>query len=381
MGLFSIRAISICQMSTTVHAFVATVVWAIVTSNLTSLGLISPSDKGNVLKGADSLKSAYAFNIAVEDLLSTSQSLSALLQNGSFSNNNMPGSVKSRKMAIFECEWIPLEAGGNTELTGINGTNIECSNNYTMPLVSVPLGGWMGIIAGANSQLNNVGNQTAIGGTNRAVLYQLLYRMALAQYEGYELYEFLYNTTIPPSIDQIVYTNKTILVNLGNLNLTGAPAISLEIDGREVAYKRYFNWLVANANLTVGKHGIDVKLSNNTLYNNIYVSPYISIHQEMTASATNSNGTHMPSKLSVKLNNTAYNSISISAIYGPFSKFGPAITNETVNTNGIVLAKNNSFAINYTAPNGCSINEEYMDELEFNTSYGPAVYWLTGKCI
>lgn len=356
-------------------------VWAIVTSNLTSLGLISLSDKVNVLKNADSLKSVYAFNIAGEDLLSTSQSLRALLQNGSFSNNNMPGSAKSRKIAIFECEWIPLEADGNTELTGINGTNIECSNNYTMPLVAVPLGGWMSMIAGANSQLNNIGNQTAIGSTNHAMLYPLLYRMALTQYEGYELYEFLYNTTILPSIDQIVYTNKTMLVNLGNLNLTGTPAISLEIDGRDVAYKRYFNWLVANANLTVGKHEIDVKLSNNTLYNNIYVSPYISIYQEMTASATNSNGTHMPAKLSVKLNNTAYNSISIYAIYGPFSKFEPAITNETMDTNGIVLAKNGSFTINYTVPGGCSINEEYTYELEFNTSYGHAVYWLVGKCV
>ena len=356
-------------------------VWATITNNLTVLGLVSSSDKANVLKNADSLRSTYAFIFASEDLLSIAQSLGVLFQNGAFSNKGVSESTESRKIAIFECEWVPLETGEYTELTGINSTNIECSNNYTMPIVATPFG-WMGFITGVNSQLNNiVGNQTAMGGTKSTMLYRLLYKMTLAQYEGYQLNGFLYDKTIPPSLGQIIYTNNTLLVNLGNLNLTSTPAISLEIDGKEVGYKRYFNWLVADVNLTVGKHEIDVKLSNNALYNNINVSPYISINNGMPASGANQNGTLMPSKLSVRLDNTAYNSISISAIYGPFSKFGPAIKNETINTNDLVLARNSSFTINYTVPDGCQTNEEYIDGLEFNTSYGPAVYWLTGRCI
>lgn len=356
-------------------------VWTTITNNLTALGLISSSGKANVLRNADTLKSTYAFILADEDLLSASQSLGVLLQNNAFSNRGVPESTESRKIAIFECEWVPLETGEVTELTGINSTNIECSNNYTVPIVATPLG-WMGTIAGVNSQLNNiVGNQTATSGTKSTMLYQLLYKMALTQYEGYQLYEFLYNKTIPPSLDQIVYTNNTVLVNLGNLNLTNTPTISLEIDGKEVGYKRYFNWLVANVNLTVGEHEIDVKLSNNNLYDDIDVSPYISINNGMPASVANQSSTPIPSKLSVRLNNTAYNSMVISEIYGPFSKFGPAIKNETINTNGLTLARNSSFTINYTVPDGCPINEEYIDGLEFNTSYGPAVYWLVSKCV
>ncbi len=347
-----------------------------VTNNLTALGLISPLNKDKSLKNADALRSIYALALTREDELIAMQLDSMLFNDNLFSNNNSVS--KSRTISIFECGWISMTE--TVEATGIGTINTGCSNNYTMPLVAFPLGS-MSLLAELNGKLNTiVRNQTTVNGTKSTMLYQLLYMISLTQYEGYQSYEVLYNTTIPPSLDQVIYTNNVILVNLGNLNLISTSNIILEINGTEVGYKRYFNWLVANASLSIGKHEIDVNLSNNTLYTDINVYPYISIYQSMSTGGVNQNGTSIPAKLKVTLNNYAYNSMEISVIYGPFFEFGPDITNETINTNSLVLARNNSLTVNYTVPDGCIIGEKYIDGLEFNTSHGPAVYWIAGMC-
>ena len=72
--------------------------------------------------------------------------------------------------------------------------------------------------------------------------------------------------------------------------------------------------------------------------------------------------------------------MTINSIRGPFLGYGPAIINKTAYMNGLVLARNSSFSINYTMPDGCYANEGYLYKIEFNTSDGPAIYWLSGTC-
>ena len=354
----------------------------IVLDNLTMLGVLTPFDANRygALRNASALKSMYAMSLAAEDILVTAQVVSTIFGGGTFSLYNYSG-PESKTISISRCSQSLFTAGGGGSgvLTTINKL---CEDNLSsLSLTSIPIG-WMELAADINGPLNKiVGNQTVSHGAGSITLYRYLNSMALTQYEGYQLYQILYNTTIPPSMTEIVYTNNVMLVNMGNLNLTNTPAIELGISGTKVGYKRYFNWLIVDINLSVGQYNISAVMPTGVQYEKIYVSPYIRINQYMSTPGANQNGTSMPAKLSVTLNNTAYNSITISMVRGPFFEFGPGITNETINTNGLVLARGNSFTINYTVPDGCFIGEQYLYYFIFNTSYGSASYLPHGTCI
>ena len=356
-----------------------------ITNNLTMMGVLSPSEKSKILRNSDSLEDLYVFILAANNALLYTQLQDVSSKGDLFSNNAVPRSVDSKTIAIFDCGLVKQNINESSTFdifTSIEGMNNSCVyNNHSMEMVSLPLN-LMDLISNLNGKLNYlVKNKTMISNnTNSITLYKLFYSTALTQYESYELYEFLYNRTIPPSLDEIIYTNNTLLVNLGNLNLVNTPNISLEVNGTGLNYKRYFDWIVAtNVSLPIGKHEIEVKVSNTSLSDSIYVSPYIFINHIATTQVNN-NGTYIPAKLNVKMFNTVYKSMTINSIRGPFLGYGPAIINKTSYTNGLVLARNSSFSINYTMPDGCYANEGYLYKIEFNTSDGPAIYWLRGSC-
>ena len=132
--------------------------------------------------------------------------------------------------------------------------------------------------AGVQSSWIVLGEVTSLGsgfkGVNNATyLNKLFYKLSLDQYATYEMAQMLYNRSIGPNIDFFGYINDTALINLGNMN----PAdqhVSLYIDGNQVNYTRYYNYLIVyNEKLGVGYHTVKAVIDNSTLSANAYIEP------------------------------------------------------------------------------------------------------------
>ena len=101
------------------------------------------------------------------------------------------------------------------------------------------------------------------------------YTLALNQYVYYYSSQIFYNQTILPNIDFIGYLNNTLIINLGNLNLTN-PQISLSIGGNQTTFKRYYNYLIVdNKHLATGYHKVVADVNGLALSQSFYVSPVI----------------------------------------------------------------------------------------------------------
>lgn len=132
----------------------------------------------------------------------------------------------------------------------------------------------------SNGLLESLYTMPAYGGpgfpkvNNNTYTSRVFYRLALTQYSSYYDAEIFYNHTIEPNIDLFGYLNDTVILNLGNLNLTN-PQITVYIDGNKTpSYTRYYNYLVIyNKHLGIGYHKIQVTVDALSLTTNVYVSP------------------------------------------------------------------------------------------------------------
>ena len=126
---------------------------------------------------------------------------------------------------------------------------------------------------------------------NRTYTNNLFYTFSLGQYATYYISEIFYNKTIEPNIDFFGYLNNTIIINLGNLNLTD-PQITLYIDGNLTNYIRHYNYLIVyNKHLSIGYHKIGIMIGNMPLAASVYVSPTI-LSSPILAHATYQNGNY-----------------------------------------------------------------------------------------
>ena len=126
---------------------------------------------------------------------------------------------------------------------------------------------------------------------NRTYTNNLFYTFSLGQYSTYYISEIFYNQTIAPNIDFFGYLNNTIIINLGNLNLTD-PQITLYLDGNLTNYTRHYNYLIVyNKHLSTGYHKIGVTIGNLPLAANVYVSPTI-LSSPILTHATYQNGNY-----------------------------------------------------------------------------------------
>ena len=110
---------------------------------------------------------------------------------------------------------------------------------------------------------------------NNTSMKKLAYILATVNYLNFYDLEMLYNRTISPEIMFIGYMNNTVLVNLGNLNLS-TKNISVSIDGNQTGYERLYNLLlIKNKHLDVGEHVVNVSVDGRSMNGDVYVSPVL----------------------------------------------------------------------------------------------------------
>ena len=209
---------------------------------------------------ASNLESMYELESTGYGIYTTEIVLSSMASADDLSplSNTKAGKIRSVGLAQEICL-----LGNNSPNAGYTSLLSNC-NFYDAASLGSVSDGWLSLIF------------TVYGLSGRAVNYtnfsKALYEMALVKYLGYLDAQVLYNKTIPPEIDFIGYQNGTLLLDIGNLNLTN-PEIELLVDGRGVNYLRYWDFLVAKTNLSIGTHSIYMRVDNRTLSGNMAVYP------------------------------------------------------------------------------------------------------------
>ncbi len=241
---------------------------AVTTQNLSkySSQLLVPENVSD-LQSLFELK-GYALNVPL-----STDTLRSLLESRYF--NGLSGlDISSGNVTISK---LPSEANPGMSLAMLPFPPIMIG---TIALTTILNGSIYDSVSGAGvpSSWIALGEVTSLGsgfkGANNATyLSELFYKLSLNQYVYYEMAQMLYNRSIGPNIDSFGYINDTALVNLGNMNLTD-PHVSLYIDGNQVNYSRYYNYLIVyNEKLGVGYHTVKAVVDNSTLSANVYIDP------------------------------------------------------------------------------------------------------------
>ena len=209
------------------------------------------------------LQSIYELNGYGLDILLIAQELVSVF------NNNYLGSTPSNHTIVLADNLGTgmgiLAGGGGTYAT----TTMLNGSFYDLVSGSQFSNGWIAI----STAVQSVRGEGFPGINNNTYTNNLFYTFSLGQYSTYYISEIFYNRTIEPNIDFFGYLNNTIILNLGNLNLTN-PQIALYIDSNRTVYVRHYNYLIVYDNhLNAGYHRIAVTISNMTLSANVYISP------------------------------------------------------------------------------------------------------------
>ena len=211
---------------------------------------------------ASNLESMYELESTGYDIYAIAIVLGNMASENYFSPS--PGAKTGKISSIgFAQEVCPL--GSNPPNAGYTSMLSNCNFYDAASLGNIP-DGWLNLIYTAYGSSGMAVNSTSFS--------KALYGIALLKYLGYLDAQILYNKTIPPEIDFIGYQNGTLLLDLGNLNLTN-PDIELLVDGRGVDYSRYWDFLIAKTNLSIGMHSIYMRVDGRTLSENIAVYPTI----------------------------------------------------------------------------------------------------------
>lgn len=220
----------------------------------------------------------------------------------------------------------------------------------------------------------------------------VFYSLALLQYEGYADSELLYNVTIPPSIFLVDYTDNSLLINLGNLNPSYSGAL-VYVDGKELHYTRYFNYLSSNVTLGVGLHNLTVDLPeyNLTMTQAFYVSPYLFVVSTM-GHGCNTCVPAMYSKLYLTITNPGTTPITVSNItvsatppgfdsQSAYNSTNPQPDSQSIGSFNLSRSRDN-VSLNYTfGKYGAPIGTPFIYYLSIDTNYGKAYYVLIGKAV
>ena len=297
-------------------------------------------------------------------------SLSSLLKESIFLNTS---SVNLFGMAET---YIPKE---NIYTTAIQDNN---SNIVPSDIVSSTLENEFYSNPKTISNLINFFNKNSTSSTLAANRFFYLY--SLNQYYEYALEELIYNKTINPNITFIGYSNKTMLINLGNID-PNYNNIYLNIDDKFLSYKKYFNFItVSNINLSAGIHNISVGLPgyNTVKKEQFYVSPYFRIFSSVD-SFSNSNS----SELQIKINNPTSRTIIISKInvslYGNNSGIPRLFLGKIMKQNSSIFSvgPKQNITLYYNLSVLANVGENYFYLINLNTNYGIGQYFISGKTL
>jgi len=220
---------------------------------------------------------------------------------------------------------------------------------------------------------------------------QYFYILSLTQYDTYPFLSNIYNGT-PESRNGITflgYFKGKLIVELDDFNFTNPGNIILYVDNNTIDYKRYFNYLVADYNLSVGAHVI--RINNGTAgygdTEHIYVSPSVSLDTVLKGNT-----------ISVRLYNPINETLSMSnitlTVISSINREYPEIDIKTLpftsnNTygyhfysvpNSLVLGHNASETLNYSLNSTCYPGVTYFYRIAFNTNLGNAIYWPSSEC-
>lgn len=299
----------------------------------------------------------------------------------------------------------PQGISGIVGLTSI----LNKSNFYDDASLGQFSGDWISLAYAAYDSNGKVINATTIN--------NLFYSSVIPTYVGYLNAEILYNTTIPPNIDLVVYQNNTTIISLGNLNLSN-PQVKLYFDGNQSNYTRFWDFLVVkNKHLSIGQHEILVTINNLTISQNITVSPdiiedpmlsaygylYFSIPNSYNSNITIYNFSvvrgldqeqNLPPNLSGAIIGTSnHSSLTFyNATYYRFNFFqkqnysygscpdgltncSAIIANYTphaIHNNSVILKPKDYLALEYSLGQAQTIGEPYYFTVKYDTSYGPA---------
>lgn len=190
-----------------------------------------------------------------------------------------------------------IYSGGNFGATG-SVTNLLKSGDYYDFGISQFSNNWLSLVFAVGNPFQNIN-------TSRISIRSIFYLFSTTQYESYLFSQIFYNHTISPNIDFIGYSSNTLIINLGNMNLTTNYPITTYVDGNKINYTSYYNFLLSNIYLRVGLHKINVSIGNTMLNQVLYISP-LEINSPMILPHNGS--------LVMSLNNPYYNNLSISNI-------------------------------------------------------------------
>ena len=293
-------------------------------------------------------------------------------------------------------------------------TTISNGSFYDLVSGSTLSTGWLELTYASNPGYGFVNiNNTAFDN-------KFFYVLSLSQYASYYASQMFYNKSIAPNLDFIGYMNNTVVVNLGDINLTN-PQISLYIDGNKTQYSRYYNYLVIyGKHLGIGLHTIRVDVNNSQSTQNFYVSPVglsepllshagtlsFSIPNLYPTSLNVSNisvsgGVIPPPSITPQiLSNLIYNwsasyagSVTLSNVsyvtfdfyqkrYDNYTKTNYTVRNVTRRTipisPGYTIGRNDSLYLNYTVPPHPLGYTGYYT-VTFNTNYGKEYSIISAK--
>ena len=214
----------------------------------------------------------------------------------------------------------------------------------------------------------------------------MMYLLALDQYEGYLFSQILYNKTIAPNINSIYYTNRTLLVNIGNIDLNSTQLITLYVDSGKTDYTMYYNFLVSDVNMSAGLHNITVRLENRSMSQKLYVSPMVLTSVLLShRSGTLSFDLYSPYK-NISVSNVSFMAQPQSfdyvntSFYRLFNMTVPSAMPNSL----ILLSANviNGTTLSYQAQTqSCAIGTPRIYFLFADTNYGKVNYVIYARCI
>jgi hypothetical protein len=347
--------------------------------SLLSLGVLnSASGAPQTIANSSNIENAYQISLAGEDIFLVAVATSKLFSSHAFSSTNAtPPSTMGT--AIF----VPQKAG-----TGVLTSTIQGPSASSYPMVAL-VPGWPALMTSDSGALESIANRGYLehNGTKLS-LSGLLSLMSLNIYQSYNFYEMLFNTSLPPEIDFIGYARNSLIVNVGNLNLTGSDPVSLAVDGKALRSRRYFDWIIANVSLSIDLHNVSVQIGSGELRDSFYVSPYVGIYGPARIGNTLRLELGNPNQNTTNLEISGLNVSSIP----PYFDSNPSLTNYAAtitpfanSAGNVTLGANSTVTLNYTVADqygsaGCPLGAPYLYYLSFNTSLGKAYYVLYGSC-
>ncbi len=246
----------------------------------------------NLPESATDLESLYQLRSTGTGILLIADALSVLYYSGVFGGTvNYTAYTKQRQLTYVDYtygNYVGSESPYySSKLSGgVTTTASTTSSGDQYDYSSASVVGWLVLASNIGGPLQLLSYRGLYN--NTITDKQLFYLAALTQYDGYLSSQILYNKSMGAGIDGLVYNGNTLIIDLGNLNLTSNQSISLHVDGIASNYTRYYNFLVADGTIGVGLHNITVGIGSQSSSAPLYISPAV-LEPESVTLSTNGN--------------------------------------------------------------------------------------------